>query len=85
MSIIPTREEVESRAETIEFLVVGLVLAQDLAKYSTKASRPSRNKKRENKRTKRGVLLAKKNVLRAIVLITNFISTGSIKYYVAYK
>ena len=85
LSIIPTKEEVESRAETIEFLVVGLVLAQEPAKYSTKATSTSRNKKRESERANRGVLPVEKNVLRAIVPITDFISTGSIKYYVACK
>ena len=63
--------------------MVGLILAEDPAKYSTKASGPSRNKKRDKERSERGVLPAEKNVLRAIVPITDLVSRGSIKYYVA--
>jgi hypothetical protein len=58
VSILPTKEEIESRAETLEFLVVGLVLAVNIQRYSTKASGTSRNKKRDAERTARGVLLA---------------------------
>jgi hypothetical protein len=83
LSILPTKEEIESRAETLEFLVVGLVLAQDPLKYSTKASGASRNKKRDSDRAARGVLPAEGNLLRAMVPTTEFIGTGSIKYYVA--
>jgi hypothetical protein len=83
LSILPTKEEIESRAETLEFLVVGLVLAANPQQYSTKASGPSRNKQRDAERTARGVLPAQSNILRAVVPTTDFIGTGSIKYYVA--
>ncbi len=83
LSILPTREELESRAETIEFLVVGLVLAANPSQYSTKASGPSRNKQRDTDRAARGVLPAESNILRAIVPTTDSIGSGSIKYYVA--
>ncbi|MCJ1435723.1 hypothetical protein MMC27_005098 [Xylographa pallens] len=83
LSIIPTTEEIESRAETLEFLVVGLVLAANPLQYSTKASGPSRNKQRDADRTARGVLPAQSNVLRAIVPTTDLVVHGSIKYYVA--
>jgi hypothetical protein len=83
LSILPTLAEIEGGPETIEFLVVGVVLAENPGKYSTKASGPSRNKKRDDERVARGVLLAESNILRAIVPITESIGTGTIKYYVA--
>jgi len=83
VSILPTKEEIESRAETIEFLVVGLVLADNPFQYSTQGSGRSRHKKRDEERAARGVLAAERNVLRAMVPTTDFISTSSIKYYVA--
>jgi hypothetical protein len=83
LSILPTTEEIESRAETLEFLVVGLVLAANPLQYSTKASGSSRNKQRDADRAARGILPAQSNILRAIVPTTDFIGTGSIKYYVA--
>ena len=85
VSILPTKQEIESRAETIEFLVVGLVLAKNPLQYSTQGSGRSRHKKRDEERAARGVLPAEKNILRAIVPITDLISTSSIKYYVACK
>jgi hypothetical protein len=83
LSVLPTIEEIESRAGTLQFLVVGIVLAEDPKKYSTKASGSSRNRQRETERAARGVLSAERNILRAVVPITQFIGTGSIKYYVA--
>lgn len=83
VSILPTKEKIESRAETMEFLVVGLVLAGNLLQYSTQGSSRSRDKKGDEERAARGVLAAERNVLRAIVPTTEFISTSSIKYYVA--
>ncbi|RDL39909.1 Uncharacterized protein BP5553_04249 [Venustampulla echinocandica] len=83
LSILPTQEEIDSRAETIEYLVVGLVLADNPLKYSTKATGQSRDKVRESQRAARGVLPPYNNVLRALVPTTDNISSGSIKYYVS--
>ena len=83
ISILPTKEEIESRAGTMEFLVVGIVLAEDPGKYSTIGTGKSRSKKRVEERAARGVIPAERNVLRAMVPITDSISNGSIKYYVA--
>ncbi|KAF2799650.1 hypothetical protein K505DRAFT_230468 [Melanomma pulvis-pyrius CBS 109.77] len=83
LSILPTTEEKEGRPNTTQFLVVGLVLASDPFKYSTKFSGKSRNKEKERARKSRGVLSVEANVLRAMVPVTEDISRASIKYYVA--
>src|SRR5690348_8862183 len=67
VSVLPTKEEIESRAETMESLVVGL---GNLLQYSTQGSGRSRNKKRDEESASRGVLAAERNVLRAIVPTT---------------
>lgn len=83
ISILPTKAEVESRADTIEFLVVGIVLADFPAKYSTSGTGKARDKKREKERADRGVIPAEKNILRALVPTTDSISSAGVKYYVA--
>jgi len=83
LSILPTTEEKEGRPDTMQFLVVGLVLAAEPLKYSTKGTGKARVKDRKNARRARGILNAEANVLRAIVPITEYISNASIKYYVA--
>jgi hypothetical protein len=83
LSILPTKEEIESRAETLEFLVVGIVLATNPLQYSTKSSGIARNRQRDADRVARGILPAESNILRAVVPITDFLPSGSIKYYVA--
>jgi hypothetical protein len=85
LSILATKEEIESRIGTMEFLVVGLVLAKDPTKYCPKSKGPSRDKGKEKERATRGLIEAERNVLRAIVPITDFIPPGHIKYYVACK
>lgn len=83
LSILPTTEEKEGRAQTTQFLVVGLVIAEEPLKYSTKGTGKSRNKDRDTARSTRGVIPAEANMLRAIVPITEYINSGSIKYYIA--
>ncbi|KAF4629933.1 hypothetical protein G7Y89_g8208 [Cudoniella acicularis] len=83
VSILPTKEEIESRAGTTEFLVVGIVLAEDPYKFSSQGTNKARDKKRHDQRAERGIIPKEKNVLRAIVPITDYISPTSIKYYVA--
>jgi hypothetical protein len=83
LSILPTTEEKEGRSDTTLFLVVGLVLASSPFQYSNRPTGKARDKDRERARKNRGVLPAETNVLRAVVPITEYISTGSIKYYIA--
>jgi hypothetical protein len=46
LSILPTKEEIEGGAETLEFLVVGLTLTKNPTLYSTRNTDVARNKKR---------------------------------------
>ncbi|KAK0125599.1 hypothetical protein ONS96_009434 [Cadophora gregata f. sp. sojae] len=80
---IPTSAELEGRPQTKEFLVVGLVLAEDPKKYSTVGSRRPKDKERDQGRKLRGALPAEKNILRALVQTTESIESRGIKYYVA--
>lgn len=85
ISLIPTVPEIEGRPETIEFMSVGIVIAKEPGRFSTKSTGVigSRNKKRDEERAKRGTLPMEANVLRAMVPTSEYISTGHIKYYVA--
>jgi hypothetical protein len=85
VSILPTTPENEGRPGTESFLIVGIVLALDPAKYSTRLSGTggAKDKTREEERKKRGVLPVEKNVLRALVPVTEYINSGNNKYYVA--
>jgi hypothetical protein len=84
MSMLPTAEETEKQQETLEFLVVGLVLADTPTAYSNKGSGVGgKNTAREQALQARGTLAAQKNILRAIVPVTENMTAGSIKYYVA--
>lgn len=82
LSILPTEQEIQSRAGTVEFLVVGIMLAKDTKKFSTKGSGSAKSKQRDADRRARGVMPAEKNILRVIVQTTDYISLSH-KYYVA--
>lgn len=47
LSILPTTEEKQGRPETSQFLVVGLVLASEPSKYSTKSTGKARDLERD--------------------------------------
>lgn len=68
----------------IKFLIVGLVLATNPPKYSTKGSGCVRDSERDKKKKSMGVLPVEANVLRAMVPVSKTIVNGSVKYYVAY-
>ncbi|EAT82057.2 hypothetical protein SNOG_10663 [Parastagonospora nodorum SN15] len=83
LSIIPTEEEKQGRPETTQYLVVGFVLAANPSKYTPKSvGNSSRNKDREQARKARGTLDAERNIIRAVVPMTEFVS-DTIKYYAA--
>jgi hypothetical protein len=82
--LLPTEEERVGRAGTQQYMVVGIVLAEDPTKYSTKGQGLSRDKGRVEKRKARGTMSPEKNLLRAVVKTTESVDTGaSPKYYVA--
>ena len=55
--LLPTEEEHVGRAGTQEYLVVGIVLAENPNKYSTKGQGLSRDKKLVTKHKARGIFL----------------------------
>lgn len=82
MSILPTREEIEGRPETSEYLIVGFVLAKDPYEFSTRGLRKSRDRARDEARIARGVHPPQANILRAVVPVTEHINPANVKYYV---
>jgi hypothetical protein len=84
ISLLPTNEEMEGRPETKQFLVVGIVLAEEPKRFSTTGSAKPRDRTRDQARKTRGTMPSERNVLRALVQTTESIDTAaSIKYYVA--
>jgi hypothetical protein len=84
VSILASREEKEGRFQTEQHVVVGIVLADTPLKYSDKnLGGGGKNKRLADERTRRGLLPPQSRILRAIVPVTEFIESGSHKYYVA--
>ena len=83
LSVTPSKEEVDGGPKLTPYLVVGLVLADEPSKYTTKGTGRSRNKELEEIRKKRGVLPQEARVLRAVIRQSEFIQQTSPKYYVA--
>jgi hypothetical protein len=84
VSIIASGEEKEGRSQTKQHVVVGIVLADTPLEYSDKSlGNGGKNKRLADERAKRGLLPPQSRILRATTPVTDFIESGSHKYYVA--
>ena len=67
--LIPMREEIEGRPYIIPFLVVGLMIAENIFKYGTDTSTTTRNVQAEKVRAELPVMASNTGFLRAVVPI----------------
>lgn len=83
VSILPTKQELEQGHNTEAHMVVGVILAHTPFLYSDRQQGTGgRNRTLANARSKRGVLPARKDLLRVTVPVTEYIPAAH-KYYVA--
>ncbi|EPE35504.1 hypothetical protein GLAREA_11203 [Glarea lozoyensis ATCC 20868] len=85
ISLLATQAEIDSRKDTVQYLVVGIIIAKEPGRYATSGQGPSRNKGRDAERKSRGVLPREPNVLRALVPVTAHLDpTSTPLYRIAY-
>lgn len=82
MSISPTEEEVGGPPHTHQYLVVGLVDAEEPDRFSKESASGAAPATMKRARQTRGVIPVPSKWLRVVVKVTDFIE-NSVKYYVA--